>query len=669
MNKLKRLLALTICLLLTLTSLPVTQLVASADDIVALQLNNFTSTSDMPWTFPSSSADFWKTSVDNGGYKVEQIKSDVVNASYPGGNSVLGNFVVESNVDNRTETVATGIEGKMRIDLDFEALVLKNPESTNDTSYMNLTLTSPGGKTIIYIRVSNTGLTIADNATVNSATYKRTTTNGNGWNCAENPDSVVLSIEYDSTTGDIATYFDGELMTKNAGVESDVHKVAEGVRGYPIGKVSVSTLSRINVGSYIKFNDIKFTQYENSSTTLAALPEKLVDNVNGATETSVTLPTVSGVTWASADTSTATVSGNTLTLIPSEEGTKEVEVTATFTEDVINYVKTYKMTLAKVETTPEPEPEPEPEPDPEPGEEVDGIVSVDKTFNYASATEALADGWKINDDSYRELTVDENGYVKYNQLKQCDVYTKVSEGVYKANNGSGTSALMYSMPKGGVVAIDEANGTKIINETGKYVGKLQVEVDVEMDMKPNGAYYLTEDGKATGTPLKDGENDIVDANGNAIQVLQPQFNLTFAPNIAIYRLRPGSQNYINNGSEDSSTITNKSNYLNFTKGNNQKLIITVDTNADTTTGTIAGAPNVAEGPTINDTNYFLQLQLSGFQRMEAGSNFTFKGVKVITKEAGYGPEGDVIVAQLPEKLVADVTNVTEATVTLPSIEV
>ena len=395
------------------------------------------------------------------------------------------------------------------------------------------------------------------------------------------------------------------------------------------------------------------------------MPEKLVTSVNGATETSVTLPTVSGVTWASADTATATVSGNTLTLIPSEEGTKEAKVTATFTENSVNYVKTYKMTLAKAETTPEPEPEPEP--DPEPGEEVEGIVSVDKTFNYASATEALADGWKVNDDAYRELTVDENGYVKYNQIKQSALYTKVSEGVYGANNGSGTSSLMYSMPKG-TVAIDEENGTKIINETGKYIGKLQVEVDVEMDMKPATAYYLTEDGKSTGTPLKDGENDIVDANGNAIQVRQPQFNLTFAPNVAIYRLRPSSQNYINNGTEGSSTITNNSNGLGFIKGNTHKIIMTVDTDADTTTGTIAGAPNVAEGPTIKDTNYFLQLQLSGFQRMEVGSNFTFKGVKVITKEAGYGPEGTTIVAQLPEKLVADVTNVTEATVTLPSIE-
>ena len=142
MSKMKRILALTLCLLLAITSLPITQLVF-ADDIVALQLNNFTSTSDMPWTFPSSSADFWKTSVDNGGYKVEQIKSDVVNASYPGGNSVLGNFVVESNADNRTETVATGIEGKMRIDLDFE-LELELPsnlELTKSSTSLALSIT------------------------------------------------------------------------------------------------------------------------------------------------------------------------------------------------------------------------------------------------------------------------------------------------------------------------------------------------------------------------------------------------------------------------------------------------------------------------------------------------------------------------------------------------
>ena len=48
MNKMKRLLALVICLLLTITSLPVTQLVFAADKVV-FDDNTLTSVNDIVW--------------------------------------------------------------------------------------------------------------------------------------------------------------------------------------------------------------------------------------------------------------------------------------------------------------------------------------------------------------------------------------------------------------------------------------------------------------------------------------------------------------------------------------------------------------------------------------------------------------------------------------------
>ena len=142
MSKMKRILALTICLLMTITSLPV-----FADDtatetpagIIALHENNFTSTDDMAWTFSSNDDGYLTTAVEDGGYKIVQSNSAATGSIYPGGNRQFGNFVVESNADNRTETVATAIGGKMRIDIDFEAYITRHPNATTN-GYMTFSL-------------------------------------------------------------------------------------------------------------------------------------------------------------------------------------------------------------------------------------------------------------------------------------------------------------------------------------------------------------------------------------------------------------------------------------------------------------------------------------------------------------------------------------------------
>ena len=79
MNKMKRLLALTICLLMTITSLPVfadvedvtpvadTTVTETPAGIIALHEYNFTSTDDMAWTFSGNADGYLTTAVEDGG--------------------------------------------------------------------------------------------------------------------------------------------------------------------------------------------------------------------------------------------------------------------------------------------------------------------------------------------------------------------------------------------------------------------------------------------------------------------------------------------------------------------------------------------------------------------------------------------------------------------------
>ena len=97
-------------------------------------------------------------------------------------------------------------------------------------------------------------------------------------------------------------------------------------------------MERLDVGSYSKIKSVKVTTIDpkfgtETSAVLAQLPAKLVGDINGATELSVSLPAIDGVTWTSLTPDAATVSGNTLSIIPSKTATKEAIVKATFTTD------------------------------------------------------------------------------------------------------------------------------------------------------------------------------------------------------------------------------------------------------------------------------------------------------------------------------------------------
>ena len=352
MSRMKRILAFTICLLLAVTSLPVTQIVLANDGndenngTVVFHENGYTADDEIKWD-TINDPEWFNTYVDtDGGYKVEQLKENINVKKTPGLRRSFGDFVIEKDEDNRTQVVADGINGKFRMDLDFEALMKKHSKATGNPN-IGISFVGSDNKTIYYVRIHPSALEVADNESIGSAQYKR---RSEGLSYDKSACRKVLSIELDTATGEIDTYLDEELMTTYKEEPDLSTTIASGLCNKSISKLKLSSHKFLDIGSYIKFHDIKFTQYENgASTILSALPEKLVNDVNNVTESSVELEAIDGVDvkWSSSDESVAKVNGNTLTFLPSRTETKEAVVLAKFTHNGANYTKTYKMTLAQ----------------------------------------------------------------------------------------------------------------------------------------------------------------------------------------------------------------------------------------------------------------------------------------------------------------------------------
>ena len=145
MNKMKRLLALVICLLLTVTSLPVTQLVFADDTAtettteptasgwVAYQETTFKSADEITWSKASTKGyftDYATASVDENGYytltqtaTIGATTSGVQTQAYA--KRDLNQNLVAKDDENRTQVVADAFNGKFDIELDLDVLIKK----------------------------------------------------------------------------------------------------------------------------------------------------------------------------------------------------------------------------------------------------------------------------------------------------------------------------------------------------------------------------------------------------------------------------------------------------------------------------------------------------------------------------------------------------------------
>ena len=132
MNKMKRLLALTICMLLLVTSLPVTQLVFAGSDagtettdgLISFHETTFESVDDLIWNH-SKTLSYAKPSIDEDGYYTfteTKTTGTGKNVVY-GSNRYLGDVVISVDEDNRTELITDNFDGKYKFDINLEVLL------------------------------------------------------------------------------------------------------------------------------------------------------------------------------------------------------------------------------------------------------------------------------------------------------------------------------------------------------------------------------------------------------------------------------------------------------------------------------------------------------------------------------------------------------------------
>lgn len=350
----KRILALTICLLLAITSLPITQLVFANDGLVSFQETKLNSATDVTWTNTSkvNFFDYMTWSLDSDGYGA----MNQTTTSGSGTNSQItatrpiGEIIIAEDETNRTDVKTDKIDGKYKIELDLEVLVKKHAEAKE--GFFSVEFFS-GTTPVLYTRLRSSQIDVCDNGTYANSTYKRNAIGGNDikYSAGTTPQALKLTYEIDTVNKTLSTYYGDTLLTHSSGALVSEDKDCEIAVGMPIDTIRFYETTRIDEGSYVKFKGIKVTQLERAeNATLSALPAKLeVADVNNVTEASVTLPSVSGVTWTSSDETVAKVNGNTLTLLHSKTETKDVVVKATFEADGIKYSKEYTMTLAKCE--------------------------------------------------------------------------------------------------------------------------------------------------------------------------------------------------------------------------------------------------------------------------------------------------------------------------------
>ena len=306
-------------------------------NIVSLHEDAYSSVNDITWTSHTNNLfDYMTASVDSeGNYVLTQTKTSGTDKSLQlAVTRPVGEVVIAKDDVNRTEVVTNNLNGKYVFEFDIESLVKQYPNTT--APYYAIELYS-GTSSVIIVRIRANSLDVLDNSSQASATYKYSVSHSSA---SSEPADFNLKLEIDTVNKTLSSYYNDKLISSKTDCPIAV--------GKPVDTIRFFGLSRTDEGSYVKIKNFKITQKERATnTTLSSLPEKLVNDVERVTETSVTLPVIEGVTWASADLSAATINGNTLNFNIPETGTKEAVVTATFAQDGYEYTKTYKMTMEK----------------------------------------------------------------------------------------------------------------------------------------------------------------------------------------------------------------------------------------------------------------------------------------------------------------------------------
>ncbi|MBR5518087.1 MAG: InlB B-repeat-containing protein [Clostridia bacterium] len=648
MKRTKRLLSLLICLLLTVTSLPATQLVAFADDtaetLVSLHETTWNNVSDTGWTLDDvAKAYVTQTLDDNGYYTIKHTKTTGTAKNKIGrGNRTFGNvFVIAEDTDNKTKVVRNKIDGKYTIELDID-LLMKQYEGTS-VPYYSLGFMS-GETEVLSLRLRSDYMGVLDNSGYKRNTHD--TVNNWDYDASTEAENIKVRFDIDTVNKAVSSYLNGKHLTYYEAALVSEDTDAEWKSAAPIDGMSSLILSRADLGTFLTIKELKVTQISaaqdsDANAVLSALPAKLaVADINNVTENAITLPAVDGVTWTSSDNSLVAIDGTNVIFNRVIGEKKAVSVKAAFAVNGTTYEKIYNITLAEgVEDSGTPDVPETPEIPAVP----EGLVSyVESKWNNVSEL-----GWNLDATAAAHITptLDENGYFTFAHT------TTTGTGKNKNCRGTRTFGSVF------VISEDNDNRTKISRDT--IDGKYTIEFDLDLLMKTY-----------TGTSA-------------------PYYSFGFTSNgteILTMRLRGAYFDILDNNADAANSVYNRNtkdmsadwDYAPAKEVDNVKVRIDLDTVNKTVTTYLNGKLLTHLTGTLvseeADVEWGFAAPINGMKlfatsRADVGSFLKVKEMKVTQVSAAQDSDANAILSALPAKLaVADINNVTENSITLPAVD-
>jgi len=281
----------------------------------------------------------------------------------------------------------------------------------------------------------------------------------------------------------------------------------------------------------------------------------------------------------------------------------------------------------------------------------EGVVSVNKTFNYADVNQATVDGWSAGTEDHAKFTV-EDGVPTLRQFKQ----TVVKSGKVLSDP---TTKMIYKLPAG-PVSVDVENRTRIINEDGKYTGTVKIDIDAQLELSPKEAYTYVASSTKSYT-VKVGYANM-NFYGGDIQAVN-------------WRISPGGTQAMSSDSAKNNTIKRPDgeNGLGGSPAEGILMSTTIDTVNETVKAAVSETQSAgdtwAKTKETGDLLYVDTITLAQMKRMDVDSYSKVKSIKVTTLDPKFDSSVTEKLNSFPNVLnVADINNVTEDQINLPEID-
>ena len=315
----------------------------SADDvtenIVSVDETTYTSLDDAKsYWVEYSKNDYSEMKLSDDGYVMfyHNNEDGTSSSSKDEGDRTFNNTVIATDEENSTYLTANALKGKYQIDMTLEMFLNR---ITTSNAFWTLGFFDTENNISFSYRINHNSIAVMSSGLATGDTITGSSFSINSTQVSTHKLTAIVDTEDGSAT----MYIDDDTTKVQSGTIGNANVA--------ISRFNINSLIRMGTGTYLKFKNIKITQFEayqgdELKAMLNTLPTTLVDadKIHSLNE-NIEIPEISGVTWKSSDVNV--IDPVTGKVTRSSEGDKEVILSAEFSADGITYAKNYKMTVAQ----------------------------------------------------------------------------------------------------------------------------------------------------------------------------------------------------------------------------------------------------------------------------------------------------------------------------------